>query len=197
MINIYIATSRPTGILCREWALENIPNEYSLVDTIESADIVISVLYEKLFTYQEIQGKRCYNFHPGILPDYRGSGAYSWAIINEEKEFGITLHLIDEGIDTGDIIETERFPIHPGDTSHTLHLRGTKVTINMFKNFFIKILENKITTSPQNNQEGMIYYRKDLQKAKDLTKYLRAFSFPGKEAAYYVNSLGNKVYLEL
>ena len=145
---VYIATSRPTGHSCKEWALKNVPKGYSIVETVESSDIIISVLYDKLFTHQELANKRCYNFHPGILPDYRGSGAYSWAIINEETEFGITLHHIDEGIDTGDIIEIQRFQIEPNDTSYTLHSRGAKITIDMFKRRFVDLLENKITASP-------------------------------------------------
>ncbi|MCX7823660.1 MAG: methionyl-tRNA formyltransferase [Syntrophobacterales bacterium] len=61
------------------------------------------------------------NYHPSILPKYRGGSAISWALINGEKETGVTIHYIDEGVDTGDIILQESVPIDFGDTTVTLY----------------------------------------------------------------------------
>jgi methionyl-tRNA formyltransferase len=44
------------------------------------------------------------NCHAGKLPFYRSRNILNWVLINDEKEFGITVHYVDEGIDTGDII---------------------------------------------------------------------------------------------
>ena len=49
--------------------------------------------------------------HGGILPEYRGGDAMQWAIINGERETGVTLHYIDEGVDTGPITASARMPI--------------------------------------------------------------------------------------
>jgi methionyl-tRNA formyltransferase len=51
------------------------------------------------------------NCHTGKLPFYRGRNILNWALINDEKEFGITVHYVDEGIDTGDIIKQRCFDI--------------------------------------------------------------------------------------
>ena len=51
------------------------------------------------------------NCHAGKLPFYRGRNILNWVLINDEKEFGITVHFVDEGIDTGDIILQKTFPI--------------------------------------------------------------------------------------
>lgn len=56
------------------------------------------------------------NYHPSLLPKYRGGSAINWAIINGEKETGVTVHYIDEGIDTGDIVLQESVVIDPKDT---------------------------------------------------------------------------------
>lgn len=60
------------------------------------------------------------NCHAGKLPFYRGRNILNWALINDEQEFGITVHYMDEGIDTGDIILQRTFPITDEDTYQTL-----------------------------------------------------------------------------
>ena len=55
----------------------------------------------------------CINLHPSLLPNYRGLSPQHWPIINGEKETGITVHFINEGIDTGDIILQHKIPIAP------------------------------------------------------------------------------------
>src|SRR5262249_39658318 len=60
------------------------------------------------------------NCHAGALPFYRGRNPLTWAIINGEEEFGITVHWIDLGIDTGDIVRQIKVPIRAHDTFATL-----------------------------------------------------------------------------
>jgi methionyl-tRNA formyltransferase len=55
------------------------------------------------------------NVHGGTLPEYRGGHVMQWAIINGERQFGVTLHHLDEGIDTGPIIAETRFPLDETD----------------------------------------------------------------------------------
>ncbi|MFV9644882.1 MAG: methionyl-tRNA formyltransferase [Desulfobacterales bacterium] len=63
------------------------------------------------------------NIHASLLPKYRGAAPIQWAIINGEKETGVTTMLMDEGMDTGDILFTSKIQISPDDTSATLHNR--------------------------------------------------------------------------
>lgn len=60
------------------------------------------------------------NCHTGKLPFYRGRNVLNWVLINDEKEFGITVHYMDNGIDTGDIILQSSYPITDNDTYETL-----------------------------------------------------------------------------
>jgi len=63
------------------------------------------------------------NIHASLLPRYRGAAPIQWAVINREKETGVTLMLMDKGLDTGDMISSASVPILPDDTSGTLHDR--------------------------------------------------------------------------
>lgn len=63
------------------------------------------------------------NIHASLLPKYRGPAPIQWAILNEEKETGVTTMLMDEGMDTGDILLSSELEIAPYDTSDTLHDR--------------------------------------------------------------------------
>jgi methionyl-tRNA formyltransferase len=79
------------------------------------------------------------NIHASLLPKYRGPAPIQWAIINEEKETGITTMSMDEGLDTGDILLSSKLEIASDDTSKTLHDRladlGADLLIQTLKAF--------------------------------------------------------------
>ncbi|MDR3366190.1 MAG: methionyl-tRNA formyltransferase [Prevotellaceae bacterium] len=62
-----------------------------------------------------------FNLHASLLPKYRGAAPINWAIINGETETGVTTFFIDENIDTGKILLSEKIAISPADTAGTLH----------------------------------------------------------------------------
>lgn len=88
-------------------------------------DIIAVVAYGKILpkTILNIPPKGCINVHASLLPKYRGAAPINWAIINGEKETGITTMLMDEGMDTGDMLLSERVEISDDDTADSLHDR--------------------------------------------------------------------------
>jgi methionyl-tRNA formyltransferase len=58
---------------------------------------------------------RCLNIHPSLLPDYKGVDPVFYMLLNKEQEIGVTLHYVDQGIDTGDIISQRTVAVKPGD----------------------------------------------------------------------------------
>lgn len=194
-MKVCIATSRDIGKLCREWAERHKLAGVELVDNPEDSHVFISVLYDKLLKKDFIEPRRCYNFHPGILPWYRGAGAYSWAIINGEIETGVTLHEIDESIDTGPVIEIRRFPIRKIDTAESLFRKAETLIYEMFTNWFSLLIDGGLPVTYQ--ESGRTYLRKHLEEARDLTRFVRAFTFTGKPSAYYINRNGEKTELIL
>lgn len=182
---VHIATNRLIGEYCQFVC----PYPQT---TKEECDIFISVLSTELVKEDYLKSRPCFNFHPGILPQYRGSGCSTWAIINGEAEGGATLHEIDKGIDTGPIIDIERFPITEHDTAETVFHKTELAIVRLFDRHIDALVSGTYTTMPQ--EGGRAYYRKDLERAKDLTKFVRAFTFEGKEGCFYIKN-GKKIYL--
>lgn len=85
-------------------------------------DLLVSMSFNQIFKSRILNHPRyqAINCHAGKLPFYRGRNILNWVLINDEREFGITVHYIDTGIDTGDIIEQRIFPITDDDTYQTL-----------------------------------------------------------------------------
>lgn len=100
----------------------------------QTPDIVISVLTDHIFTAAEIAAtpKGIWNLHPAPLPTYRGCNSYSHAIINDDTTYGVTLHRVDEGIDTGPILDSRTLPIHENETARQLHDRAQPIALELF-----------------------------------------------------------------
>ena len=67
--------------------------------------------------------RRIINIHPSLLPQFPGLAAWEQALAAGARETGCTVHYVDAGMDTGDILAQARVPIHAGDTPATLHAR--------------------------------------------------------------------------
>ena len=197
---VLFLTSREIGTKCQEWLRDsyNILYKNDIILTYDKNDcnVIISVLYDTILKPAFIEGKRCYNFHPGILPQYRGASTFSWSIVNEEKEVGITLHEMDSGIDSGNIIAIERFTCTSNDTAVSLFKRGEEIIYKMFTEWFIKIVTNNYTSTIQDEEKAKLYYRKDMEKIKNISKFIRAFHFPGKEDAFFYNKENKKIHVK-
>ena len=124
-----------------------------LVETIRqiNPEIIFSVYYRRIFPKQllSIPKLGCVNVHPSLLPKYRGMVPTAWAIMNAEKETGVTIHLMDEGIDTGDILVQKEFEIHNDETGYQLNIRAMKIGFELLKENFFKIIEKKLTPKKQ------------------------------------------------
>lgn len=190
---VYITQDSPLGKICKNIA--ELPKGWVFAKTPEECDVYISLFSKTIIKEDFIKGRRCYNFHGGILPKYRGVGTCSFVILNGEKETGITLHKMDAGIDTGDIISIEKTEITEEDTAETLFNRCQNIAELMFEKWFQKLLLQKYKAKKQ-TETYPLYTRKMLEQAKDITRIYRAFSFEGKEQAYYYKKDKSKNYLK-
>jgi len=96
-------------------------------------DIIVVIAYGKILpkAILDIPPKGCINVHASLLPKYRGAAPINWAIINGEKETGITTMLMDEGMDTGDILLTERVEIQDNDTTDSVYEKLKDIGANL------------------------------------------------------------------
>lgn len=175
-------------------------------------DIGLSIRYNKLLKKGLLDSFKIgvFNTHGGILPNYRGTYCNIHPIINNEKYFGVTLHKVDEGIDTGDIIDIKKIEIQNNDTGYDLYLKGEKLCFELIKDNFKKIIQNDFkkikqeTLAKNRNLKINTYKTKDIEKLKKIEKEeiekkyntIRAFDSPYHEPAYtYID--GKKIYLRI
>jgi len=106
--------------------VENI-NEYFIQKNL-FFELGISVSYDQIFKRETINNhkKGLINCHAGNLPDFKGRNILNWALINNHKKFGVTVHYIDEGIDTGDIIYKKLIAIKHKDDYSDLLMKAYK-----------------------------------------------------------------------
>jgi methionyl-tRNA formyltransferase len=85
-------------------------------------DLIVVVAYGKILPKEilDIPKYKCINVHASLLPRYRGAAPVQWALLNGEKEIGITIMKIDELLDTGDIILQEKIKVEEEDNTATL-----------------------------------------------------------------------------
>lgn len=106
-------------------------------------DLIVVAAYGKILPEYVLNFPElgCINIHASLLPKYRGASPINFALINGEKETGVTTMYMEKGLDTGDIIFTETTPIYDTDNAGTLHDRLAKMggrliikTIDALKN---------------------------------------------------------------
>jgi len=136
------------------------------------------------------------NLHASLLPKYRGPGPIQWAIINGEKETGITTMIMDEGMDTGDILLSAKDTINPDDTSATLHDRLAALGANLLIKTLKAFESDSINPIPQDHtqatyapllkkSDGRIDWKRDAQYLatfiRGVTPWPGAFTFHEKK----------------
>ena len=102
--------------------------------------------------------KGAFNLHGGILPAYRGGHVMNWAILNGERESGATLHYIDAGIDTGDVVADERFPIEQSDDAASVQGKLKAAGEALIAKWWPSIEQGTAPRTPQDESRAR-YYR--------------------------------------
>ncbi|MDD5765195.1 MAG: methionyl-tRNA formyltransferase [Candidatus Marinimicrobia bacterium] len=92
------------------------------------------------------------NLHASLLPKYRGAAPINWAIINGEKETGLTIFRIQARVDTGDILLQKKMPILPGDTFGTLYEKLSRLGGESLVQVVNEIEENRLAPIPQRHE---------------------------------------------
>jgi methionyl-tRNA formyltransferase len=91
------------------------------------------------------------NVHASLLPNYRGAAPINWAVINGEKESGVTTFKLQHEIDTGDVLFSERVPIREDETAGELHDVLMQTGATLLLKTVTAIAENQVTPIPQAN----------------------------------------------
>jgi len=123
-------------------------------------DIIFSLYYRKIFPAKLLSVPRlgCVNVHPSLLPDYRGPTPTAWSILNNEADVGVTIHVMDEGIDTGDILVQQKVAVDENETGYELYTRTMKLGAALLIENFYNIVDQKI--QPYKQAKGGSYFGK-------------------------------------
>ena len=126
------------------------------------------------------------NIHPALLPKYRGRFSIPHAIFNGEKEVGVTLHFMDEGMDTGPIILQKTFPLSDDDTAKIAYDNFTKVGTEAFIEFLDMLKKDSPIRSRSQDESHATNYPKGLPAGGEIDwswdggtikRFIRAMTF--------------------
>jgi methionyl-tRNA formyltransferase len=94
------------------------------------------------------------NLHGSLLPQYRGAAPINWAIINGEKETGVTTFKLKHEIDTGDILLQESFPIDENETAGEVHDKMKEIGASLLVKTVQELTAGTLTEKPQSSNPG-------------------------------------------
>jgi methionyl-tRNA formyltransferase len=149
------------------------------------------------------------NLHPALLPYNRGWHTPSWAIL-DETPIGATLHFMDRGLDTGDIVAQAALEIRPEDTAHTLYARLLQLEVELFREAWPLLATGSPPRRAQSPDEGTSHRRSDLAsdsirrldleesaRLDDTIRTLRALTTNDVEEAAYFEVDGRRYRVQV
>jgi phosphoribosylglycinamide formyltransferase 1 len=119
----------PAGVFELEDYASRAERDLAMADWLAShgAELVVCAGYMHLLTPAFLERFPAINVHPSLLPAFPGTRAVEEALAAGVDETGVTVHFVDEGVDTGPVIVQERVAVSPTDTPATLHARLQEV----------------------------------------------------------------------
>lgn len=135
-----------------------------------------------------------FNLHASLLPQYRGAAPIHWAIINGEKETGVTTFFLQQEIDTGDLLFQEAEPIHENDTTGNIYQRLMEKGAQLVVKTTHAIINNQIKPQAQKESQhlkiapkltketGLIHWSKNAQDINNLVRGMNPF--PGANTLF-------------
>lgn len=185
-----VLTPSPVKKLALEHNIEvvtpkSIKKEYqSIIDA--KPDLIVTCAYGKIIPKILIDYPKygCVNIHASLLPKYRGAAPIQWALINGEKETGITLMYMDEFMDTGDMIDKVIYEIKDSDDVGILHDVLSKLGGEILSKNLENLITGKVNRIKQNDEEATLapMIEREMEEidfndfGKNVINKIRAFS---------------------
>ncbi|MBI5887826.1 MAG: methionyl-tRNA formyltransferase [Deltaproteobacteria bacterium] len=146
-------------------------------------DVIAVVAYGRMLpeALLDMPPMGCINVHASLLPKYRGAAPVNWAVINGDKETGVTTMLMDKGMDTGGILMEERLPIGEDDTAEELSERLSVIGAGLLVKTVELLSEGKIKATAQSEEaascapilkkeDGLINWARSAAEIKNLIR---------------------------
>ena len=172
-------------------------------------DYIISVHFPYIYPKKvlDIPRQGVLNLHPAYLPFNRGWHTPTWAIF-DDTPYGATLHFMDEGLDSGDIISRERLEIRPEDTADTLYQRALGLEKKLFKESWDDLVGLDYERIEQDLKKGTKHTKDEIEniqriyldekvKVEKLIRKLRALTTNKISEAAYFEKDGEKFRVQM
>ncbi|MGQ0792924.1 MAG: methionyl-tRNA formyltransferase [Deltaproteobacteria bacterium] len=119
-------------------------------------DVICTAAYGKILPKNilDIPPMGCLNVHASLLPKLRGAAPINWAIIRGQSATGITTMIMDEGMDTGDMLLSREIPINADDTGETLSEKLSSIGAELLIETIILLKSSRLTPAQQNHAEA-------------------------------------------
>jgi len=165
-------------------------------------DLIIVIAFKKLpKLIWKIPRYGTFNLHASLLPNYRGAAPINWAIINGEKETGLTTFFINENIDYGDILLQEKILIDTNDNFKSIHdklmLNSKDITIKTIEHVFNKDIKPKKQKKSKKIKKAPKIFKKDTtiswkKNSFEIYNFIRGMSpYPGARTKLIINKKNN------
>lgn len=170
-----------------------------------NCDLFVSMSFNQIFKREIINlpKYKTINCHAGKLPFYRGRNILNWALINDEKEFGITVHYMDEGIDTGDIIQQRNYCITDEDDYSTLLKRSYISCAEILCDSIELFVKGSVVGKVQAEIDELGFYCSQRKvgdenlkwdgSSRDIFNFVRSICLPGPQARVQINGKEMKI----
>lgn len=142
-------------------------------------DIVIAAFFSQLIEKEilSIPPHGVWNMHPGYLPKYRGALSYFWVLKNNEKKAGVTIHKMDEGIDTGGILERKEFRIPDNATQQQVLVEAALIGARLVQKQARKLIKygelKPVDVSKEKEQYFAMPTEEDFNQYRKKREYYR------------------------
>ncbi len=181
-------------------------NTHQFAQSIEkfNCDLLVSMSFNQIFKKELLDSCPIINCHASKLPFYRGRNPINWALINDEKEFGISVHFVDSSIDTGDIILQKSFAIQESDDYTSLlniaHKHCAKLLFESLKLFvrgkIQRIKQESIDKTgsyypPRKQGDEIIDFSKS---TREIFNFIRALNAPDLGALAFIGKESIRLY---
>lgn len=170
----------------------------SSLEELPECDFIISVQHHEILKKRHLQKARkiAINLHLAPLPEYRGCNQFSFAIMNEEQQFGVSLHRMDDRIDHGPVLFESRFRIPDNCWVEELYNLSVEKGLELFKSSLPRLIQGNYmipARSKQTETPSRLYFRSDIHALQEIDlnsdphtieKQIRATSMPGFPAPF-------------
>lgn len=153
-------------------------------------DVIVVAAFGQLLPQSVLEIPRygCLNLHPSLLPKYRGASPVAAAILAGDEFSGVTIMLMDKGLDSGPVLARAQIPVAAADTAGSLADKLSRVAARLLGEVLVRWLRGEITPRPQDEAEAS--YRGEITRqeseidwhlpAVDIWRRVRAFQpWPG------------------